>query len=72
MSDNEQEPTSVGAGLPEDAPPGMGMDPAEHSENDVEGDDAPQARSAQDGDPGQATGNRHAAGAQPGSADGDD
>ena len=72
MSDNEQEPTSVGAGLPEDAPPGMGMDPAEHSENDIEGDDAPQTSRAQDGDPGQATGNTHAAGAQPGSADGDD
>ena len=63
MSDDEQRPASVGAGLPEDAPPDMGMDPAEHSENAVEGDDAPDTTTSRDGDPGQATGNPRAAGA---------
>jgi len=54
----------TGMGYPEEGPPGSGMDPREHSENDVtpEHDDAPQADADHDGDPGQATGNPRAAG----------
>ena len=63
MSDDEQRPGSVGAGLPEDAPAGMGMDPAEHSENEVGDPGAPDTSRREDGDPGQATGNPGAAGA---------
>lgn len=71
MSDDEQRPTDVGAGLPEDAPPGMGMDPSEHAENDVTGDDAPDTTSEHDGDPGQATGNPRAAGGEKGRTEND-
>ncbi|MDX6679943.1 MAG: hypothetical protein QOE31_3995 [Solirubrobacteraceae bacterium] len=63
MTEPEQQPTDAGAGLPEDAPAGLGMDPAEHSENDVDEGGAPDTTSSQDGDPGQATGNPGAAGA---------
>ena len=64
MSEREQPPKDAGAGLPEDAPEGMGVDPAEHAENDIDGDGAPHTASrGQDGDPGQATGNPGAAGA---------
>ena len=63
MSEREQPPKDVGAGLPEDAPEGLGIDPAEHAENDTADDHAPQTTSADDGDPGQATGNPGAAGA---------
>ncbi|HEV7808491.1 MAG TPA: hypothetical protein VGO80_21975 [Solirubrobacteraceae bacterium] len=71
MSDDEQRPTGVGAGLPEDAPTGMGMDPAEHAENDVADDAAPDTTSAPEGDPGQATGNPRAAGAEKGRSEDD-
>jgi hypothetical protein len=59
MTEREQ-PTDAGAGYPEDGQPGTGMDPQDHSENDV-----PSGRSqeSRDGDPGQATGNPKAAGA---------
>lgn len=70
MNEQEQPATDVGAGLPEDAPPGMGMVPSEHSENAVGDDDAPSTATSQDGDPGQATGNPSAAGAE--SSQGDD
>ena len=41
----------------------MGIDPAEHSENDATPDGAARTTSDDDGDPGQATGNPGAAGA---------
>jgi hypothetical protein len=63
MSEREQPPKDAGAGLPEDAPEGMGIDPSEHAENDVAGDDAPETTTPRDGDPGQASGNPSAAGA---------
>jgi hypothetical protein len=60
MTERELPPTDAGAGYPEDAPPGTGMDPKEHAENAVaDGDE----RGRPDGDPGQATGNPKAAGA---------
>jgi len=71
MSEPEQPATDVGAGLPEDAPAGMGIDPAEHAENDAGCADAPDTTSSEDGDPGQATGNPKAAGADHGDGDGD-
>ncbi len=60
MTERAQAPTDAGAGYPEDGQPGTGMDPKEHSENDV-----PSGRTQErpDGDPGQATGNPKAAGA---------
>jgi hypothetical protein len=70
VNDDEQ-PTGVGAGLPEDAPAGIGMDPSEHSENEVADDAAPDTTSAHDGDPGQATGNPRAAGAEKGRTEDD-
>jgi hypothetical protein len=39
------------------------MDPDEHSENDVRDDRGPDTTTSEDGDPGQATGNPGAAGA---------
>jgi hypothetical protein len=63
MSDErEQQPTDAGEGLPEEGRPGMGIDPKEHPENEVDGDGAPQTSGPEDGDPGQATGNPKAAG----------
>jgi hypothetical protein len=59
MTETEQAPTDAGAGYPEDGQPGTGMDPKEHSENDV----AAGRPHGDDGDPGQATGNPKAAGA---------
>jgi hypothetical protein len=61
--EREEPPTDAGEGYPEDNQPGTGIDPKEHPENEVTGDDAPDTSSAEDGDPGQATGNRRAAGA---------
>jgi hypothetical protein len=61
MSEREQPPTDAGAGYPEDGQPGTGMDPKEHVENEVPAGKAPAGR--EDGDPGQATGNPRAAGA---------
>ena len=56
----EQPPTDAGEGYPEDGPPGTGIDPREHAENEI----APsRGREPSDGDPGQATGNPRAAGA---------
>jgi hypothetical protein len=72
MSEHEQPATDVGVGLPEDAPPGMGMGPSEHSENAVDDDDAPSTTTSEDGDPGQATGNPGAAGAESSADDGED
>jgi hypothetical protein len=60
--EQEQPPTDAGAGLPEDGPPGTGIDPREHAENTVGDDDAPDTSAPEDGDPGQATGNPRAAG----------
>lgn len=60
IEDDEQPPTDVGPGYPEDGPEGTGMDPKEHAENEVPpggGRDTP------DGDPARATGNPRAAGA---------
>jgi hypothetical protein len=62
MSEHEQQPTDAGEGYPEDGQPGTGIDPAEHAENEVAGN-APDANQRDDGDPGQATGNPKAAGA---------
>ncbi len=60
MSEREEPPTDVGEGYPEEGQPGTGIDPKEHAENEVaktsEGD-------PDDVDPGQATGNPKAAGA---------
>jgi hypothetical protein len=58
----EQPPTDVGEGLPEDGPPGTGIDPQEHPENEVPDPDGAATSKAEDGDPGQATGNPKAAG----------
>jgi hypothetical protein len=60
--DDEQPPTEAGAGYPEDSPPGTGIDPREHPENEVADDDAPDTSAPEDGGPGQATGNPRAAG----------
>jgi hypothetical protein len=62
MSEPEQPPTDVGAGLPEDGQPGTGIDPREHAENEVPCDDAPDTSPPEDSDPGTATGNPRAAG----------
>jgi hypothetical protein len=61
MTEREQPPTDAGPGLPEDGQPGTGMDPQEHAENEAAPADA--GREQHDGDPGQATGNPRAAGA---------
>ncbi len=61
MTEREQQPTDAGAGYPEDGQPGTGMDPKEHAENEVP--DPTQPKDGEDGDPGQATGNPRAAGA---------
>ncbi len=61
MIEREEPPTDVGEGYPEEGQPGTGMDPEEHAENEVpSGDDRDRG---EDGDPGQATGNPRAAGA---------
>jgi hypothetical protein len=55
--------TTTGQGYPEEQPAGAGIDARDHPENDVvDDDDAPETSSRRDGDPGQATGNRRAAG----------
>jgi hypothetical protein len=64
MIEREQPPTDAGAGYPEDGQPGIGMDPREHAENDVPAGKVHGGR--EDGDPGQATGNPRAAGADDG------
>jgi hypothetical protein len=58
----EQLPTDAGEGLPEDGPPGTGVDPKEHPENETPDPDAPKISTPEDGDPDQATGNPKAAG----------
>ena len=60
--DDQPPPTDSGVGLPEDAPPGMGVDPKRHPENRVGDDEAPDTSGPHDGDAGQATGNPRAAG----------
>ena len=60
MTDDKHRPTDVGAGYPEDGPPGTGIDPREHAENEAV---AHEEHRAAEGDPGQATGNPRAAGA---------
>jgi hypothetical protein len=62
MTEREEPPTDAGAGYPEDSQPGTGIDPKQHAENKIADGDAPAGRTAEDGDPGQATGNPHAAG----------
>jgi hypothetical protein len=63
MNEHEQQPTDAGEGYPEDGQPGTGIDPAEHAENKVAPRDGKEADGREDGDPGQATGNPRAAGA---------
>ncbi len=63
MSTEQPPPKDSGAGYPEDAPEGMGVEPTEHAENQAAGKPSPQANPEKDGDPGQATGNPKAAGA---------
>jgi hypothetical protein len=60
--DPDPPPTDAGAGYPEDSQPGTGIDPKDHAENQIGGDDAPETRAPEDGDAGQATGNPRAAG----------
>jgi hypothetical protein len=60
MSEREQPPTDAGAGYPEEGQPGTGIDPKQHAENEVVDHSG---REPGDGDPGQATGNPRAAGA---------
>jgi hypothetical protein len=60
--ERDQQPTDAGAGYPEDSPPGTGVDPKKHPENEVTDADAPGTTTPEDGDPGQATGNPKAAG----------
>ena len=62
MTEPEKRPTDVGEGYPEDSPPGTGIDPQEHPENEIPDGDAPDTDAPEDGDPGQATGNPKAAG----------
>ena len=62
MTEPEQPPTDVGAGLPEDGQPGTGIDPREHSENEVDRDEAPHTSTSRDSDAAKATGNPKAAG----------
>jgi hypothetical protein len=62
MSEPEQPPTDVGAGLPEDGQAGTGIDPHEHAENEIPSDDGPDTSTREDSDPGTATGNPRAAG----------
>ena len=64
MTEHEERPTDVGEGYPEDSQPGTGIDPKEHPENEVAEDEAPPpaTSTADDGEPGQATGNPKAAG----------
>jgi hypothetical protein len=58
---------TTGQGYPEEQPPGAGIDARDHPEDDVvDGEDAPRTSSRRDGDPGQATGNRRAAGGDEG------
>jgi hypothetical protein len=65
-ADHTQDPcgTDTGTGYPEEqqggAQPGVGRD--EDDERQGGQDDAPSQSGSQDGDPGQATGNRNAAG----------
>lgn len=60
--DQDPPPTDAGAGYPEEGPPGTGIDPARHAENEIGEDDAPGTKAPEDGDAGQATGNPRAAG----------
>jgi hypothetical protein len=62
MSEPEQPPTDVAPGLPEDGQPGTGMDPREHSENEVDQHGPPHTSTSQDSDASKATGNPKAAG----------
>ena len=62
MTEPEQPPTDVGPGLPEDGQAGTGIDPREHSENEVDPERAPHTSTSRDGDPAKATGNPKAAG----------
>ena len=62
MTEREEQPTDVGEGYPEDSQPGTGIDPSEHPENEIPQGDAPDTSTAEDGEPGQATGNPKAAG----------
>ena len=73
MNDHDDENTEsrdrdVGQGYPEEAPPGTGgIDADEHAEDDVADElDESGANAKRHGDPGQATGNPHAAGADEG------
>lgn len=68
MTEREQPPADVGAGYPEDGQPGTGMDPDEHAENEVPR--GHERTEDDDGDPGQATGNPKAAGAEDSGDDG--
>lgn len=61
MSEPERPPTDVGEGYPEDGQPGTGIDPKDHAENTIAGTGG---RADGDGDPGKATGNPKAAGAE--------
>lgn len=63
MTEHEQPATDVGEGYPEDGQPGTGIDPKDHAENEIA---STGHRESRDGDPGQATGNPKAAGADPG------
>jgi hypothetical protein len=60
--EREQPPADAGAGYPEDSQPGTGIDPRRHPENEVAEGDGPETSTAEDGEPGQATGNPKAAG----------
>jgi hypothetical protein len=62
MSERDQPPTDVGAGYPEDGQPGTGIDPHDHAEDDIPGDDRAENKTRQDGEPSEATGNPKAAG----------
>ena len=62
MTQDEKPPTDVGEGYPEEGQPGTGIDPKKHPENEVAEGGAPETSTADDGDPGQATGNPKAAG----------
>ncbi|MCW3007731.1 MAG: hypothetical protein JWP17_2357 [Solirubrobacterales bacterium] len=67
-ADHTQDPrgTDTGAGYPEEQPsgaqPGVQRDEGHERQGRSRGDDAPDGKDDQDGDPGQATGNPNAAG----------
>jgi hypothetical protein len=62
MTEREEQPTDAGEGYPEDSQPDTGIDPEQHPENEIPDGDAPDTSAAEDGEPGQATGNPKAAG----------